>query len=286
MFTGSRMGQRPGTARLPSVTSGPLAARVGVALAAAALGMAVAVVSYATSPAVALALPVAAGGATAVLARPMVGVWAGVLAAPLEFFDFRLGGRAGLSATEAILVVTAAAALLHALIGSRRPEPHPAHLALAALIMVMALGLSVADDTFVVFKITLMWTAFLVVSVLVAGATRAELEWILVAMGAAGAVVSVVALSGAGPIELARGGAEAEGRLRGGFTSPNLLAFFLILTFPPAVAMSVGGRPVLRPLMALSAVLGPGRPAADAEPRRHRGRDRRRDGPDDVAAVP
>src|SRR5687768_11372748 len=186
------MGQRPGTAGLPYVTSAPLAARAGVALAAAALGMAVAVVSYATSPAVALALPIAAGGAAAVLARPMVGVWAGVLAAPLEFFDFRLGGRAGLSATEAILLVTAVAALLHALLGSRRLEPHPAQVALAVLIMVMTLGLVVADDTFVVFKIALMWTVFLVVSVLVAGATRTELEWTLIAMGAAAAVVSVV----------------------------------------------------------------------------------------------
>ena len=233
-----------------------LAVPVVATLTAGALGLAISVLAYATSPMLALLVPLAAAGAAAVLARPMVGLWAGILAAPLEFLDFRLGGRAGLSAIEAVLLVTAVSALIHALLPVQRAlRPHAVHIAFAALILATLLGLPFADDPFVVFKIALMWTVFLVVSIVVAGASRSELVWTLLAIAVATAIVSVIALSGAGDIQLARGGAEAEGRLTGAFTSPNLLAFFLILGFPPAVAMSVRGRPLLRPLMAVSAIL-------------------------------
>jgi O-antigen ligase len=211
--------------------------------------------AYRFSPAAAVAPFVVAPAALLILTRPMIGVYLGVLATPLEYLNVRLGTSVDLSAGEAIYIVAAVAFAIQAMVRSREALAGT-HVAFAALIGVSSLGLSFAPDTFVVFKVVLMWSAFLALSVLVARADRQELKWLIVCIAAAAGIVAVIAIAGTGEIELRGGGSNASGRAQGGFSSPNLLAFFLVLGLCPALALGLTERHWRRyPALAVTGVV-------------------------------
>src|SRR5215210_3784146 len=100
-----------------------LAAMVLVCFAAAAAST---VIMDRIGVAAALALPVLAVVTALVWMDPIRGVQLAVLAIPLEFFSVRVGGDAGVSATEGLMLLTAACGLLRwCLPGAARPAIHP-----------------------------------------------------------------------------------------------------------------------------------------------------------------
>jgi O-antigen ligase len=223
---------------------------VGVALAAAVqTGLA-----YQADAVVLFAAPVALAGVALILFRPMLGVYLALLCIPLDLFEAQLGSAA-LSATEALLLLTALATVARSLVKrvELRASLHPAHAALAGLIAVSALGLFVARDDVVVREVVVLWTSFLIVSILVASASDEQIQRILVCLAVAGGIVGLVALLRASSPELYEGGREVSNRAEGTFSHPNQLAFFLVLTIPLSIALIGRGRTSLRLLGAVTA---------------------------------
>jgi O-antigen ligase len=218
-------------------------------LAALLAGALQAVVAARVGVAGAVALPVAAAAAAAVLWRPVLGAQLALLAIPLEIFSLRLGGSAGLSATELLLLLTAGAALLQWTAQRRRPHAHPAFLALAALSVVVLLSLLVAEERAPAIKVAVMWTAFGIVGLLVADSSPADLWRILRCLAIAGGLVGLVAIATRGNQTLDAGGAVATNRAQGAFAQPNVLGFFLVMAIPACLVLSSRGRPLARVAM-------------------------------------
>ena len=210
---------------------------MGVAL----LGGAQALLLYQAGPAAAMALLAAAAVVAAAIWRPMYGVYVAILAVPLEVLDLRFGGEAGLSPTEGLLLLTAAAAVPR-LVGSNARAPAATHIWFAGFLVVASLGLFFAEDTFTVGKIVVIWSAFLVVSMFVASGSREELGRVLGCIAVAGGVLGFVAILGTGEQELQSGGTVASNRAEGTFTHPNVLAFNLLLAIPPALVLALEAR--------------------------------------------
>lgn len=201
-------------------------------------------------------LPVGAAGAVVVWRAPIVGVCAGVLTVPLEAYGLSLGGFAGLSVPELCFIGTAAVGAAHlTLERSWRPLDRP-HAAFAGLLLVVALGYVVADDPGTLTKIFLAWSAFLLVSMLVARAPRQDLERVLLSLGVSSGIVGLIAILNAGDQSLASGGAIVAGRAQGTFDQPNLLGFFLALTIPVAILMASRGSLTQRVTMLAAAGAG------------------------------
>jgi O-antigen ligase len=189
--------------------------------------------------AAALLLPVGAAVVVAVWVRPIVGVQLALVAVPLEFFSVRVGGEAGLSATELLMLLTAACAVSHwALRG--RPEIPGSLQAFAALTIAVALSVVGAEDQVVVWKIVLMWSAFTAVGILVASSEPDDLRRVLACLAIGGGVAGFVAVAGGTDQSLIGSGTVATNRAQAGFTQPNVLAFFLVMAIPVAVALSAG----------------------------------------------
>jgi O-antigen ligase/polysaccharide polymerase Wzy-like membrane protein len=187
----------------------------------------------------ALLLPVAAAVVVVVWQRPIAGVQLALVAVPLEFFSVRVGGDAGLSATELLMLLTAGCALSHwALRG--RPQIPGSLQALAAVTVAVALSVLGAQDEVVVWKIVLMWSAFTVVGILVANAEPEDLRGVLACLAIGGGIAGFVAVAGGTDQSLIGSGAVATNRAQAGFTQPNVLAFFLVTAIPVAVALSAG----------------------------------------------
>lgn len=228
------------------------ASMLGVAL----LGAAVALLLYWAGPTVALALMAAAAVAAAAIWRPMYGVYAAILALPLEVLDLRFGGNAGLSPAEGLLLLTAAAAIPRLLQRGARAPAAP-HLWLAGFLALASLGILFAEDPFTVGKIVALWSAFLALSVLVASASREELERVLACIAVTGGLLGLVAILGAGPQELQSGGTVASNRAEATFAHPNVLAFNLLLAIPLALVLALEARrPTIRVVCLVSAGLG------------------------------
>jgi len=227
-------------------------------LGAALLGGVQALLIYAAGPAVALALPAAAIVAAMVVWRPIYGVYAAILAVPLEVLDLRVGGEAGLSTTEGVMLLTAAVAAGRLATGEAR-APHAAHIWFAGFLGIIGLGLFFAEDTFIVVKVIVMWTAFLLVSILLANATRRQLHAALMCLGLIAGVIGLIAITSTSDQELVAGGALATNRAEGTFTHPNVLAFVMILTVPVALVLALDARSmVVRLAFLAAAVLGIG----------------------------
>lgn len=229
----------------------------GVAVAGAlALAALQTLLSYRAGPGVGLVVPLAAAAVATICWRPILGVYVAMLAVPLELTTFQVGA-AGFSPAEIFLLVTALAAAVRAVVGERSLQlraVHPAHLCFAALVVVAALGLFYAADTYVVAKISISWLAFLLVSVVVSRADRDQLERALACLVLAGGIIGVIAVTRSGSQELTAGGQVASGRATGAFHHPNVLAFFLVLTLPVAIGLAARGSGVRRTLMIVAAV--------------------------------
>jgi putative inorganic carbon (hco3(-)) transporter len=215
----------------------PAVAALAACVTAAALSLA----AYWFSPGVAAVLLPGGAVLVLILVQPMAGIYAGVLCAPLEYLDLGVGGGIiELTAGEAVLLVTAASVLLCALSGGLGVlRMSLAHGAFAVLIGIASLGLAFAPDTLVVFKIALMWSAILVLSLYMLSVTPGQLRWLLMAIALSGAVLALIAIAKGGTIELQEGGAFATNRAQASFAHPAVLAFFLQLALPCALCLSL-----------------------------------------------
>lgn len=227
------------------------------ALVACATAGALSLVAYQFGPVLAALLLVAAASLVVILVNPMMGVYAGVMCAPLEYLDVQVdGGLIQLTAGEAVLLVTAASVILRSFGGGLNVlKMSLAHGAFAALILITTLGLAVAPDTLVVFKIALMWSVALVLSVYMLSASSDQLRWLLMAIAVSGAVLALIAITQGGPIELREGGAAATNRAQASFAHPAVLGFFLQLALPCALCLSLAGGRVQRGPMLIAAGL-------------------------------
>jgi O-antigen ligase len=213
-------------------------------------------VAYFTSPIVALGLPALAAIAAIVFWRPMAGVYLAVLAIPLERIAVPAGAAAELTPAKGLLLLTAAAATVRWLMGGGVAPMRKLWIPFAGLLLVMAIGITFADDSFVVAKLTVQWTAFLIVAMLVGSADREQLERVFMALAVAGGILGAVAVATSSQQVLVEGGAAATGRAQAGFDHPAVLAFFLVLAFPPATALTLHGRRLaFRPVWAVCAGL-------------------------------
>jgi putative inorganic carbon (HCO3(-)) transporter len=243
------------------VTGRLIDARAAVALPAAALALAlVAVVwtllAYELGVAVAVTLVVAGAAAALILAQPVAGVCIALLAVPLEFAAAEFGGSFGITASEGILLLTAASAAPRLVF---HPNLHSVPLALyafAGLVVVSALGLVFAEDPFTVARITLMWTAFGIVALLVAGSPPEHLRAVGISLGLSAGILGTMAVLGGGDQRAIAGGAIVSNRAQASFAHPTALALYLILTFPTAFALGLRGARRLRPLLLACGALG------------------------------
>ena len=204
----------------------------------------------ALAPAVAVLL-------AAIAWRPLLGVGAAILIVPLDFRQIPLGDLR-FSPSELIFLATAASAAIHFVLARERVRLDPTHFAFAGLVAVAATGLFFAEDTVATGKIVLYWLAFLVICILVSRCSRAELERVLICVALTGGILGVVAMTGASEIELQHGGRLATNRAQAIFAHPNVLAFFLILSLGPALALTARAAPVRRILMVVCAVAAMG----------------------------
>jgi O-antigen ligase len=207
---------------------------------------------YKLGPLVVAALVVAALIGIVVLEQPMFGVVAALLAIPLEHSSVKLGGG-GLSPTETLFIVTAAAVLLRTVASDGRQELPTPYAFLVGLLGVMLLGASYATNSGIVLHVVLMWSAFVVVSLLVATAPATRVELALGALVVAAGVVGVIAIASTGTQELVQGGQNAVGRAHGVFGHANFLADFMILALPQAIVMVARG-PAVRRVIAIVAI--------------------------------
>ena len=229
-------------------TSGAVAA---VALLAAAWTM----LAYAAGPPMALAALVSAGVVVAVMWQPMVGVYLGLLTIPLELLSFRVGGSFGLSPSELLFLLTAAATAFHVATRSRTITPSPVFGWFLALLLVGLLGLTFAEDTFVIVRIVLMWSAFLAVAALVSSGTPQELERVLRAVGLTGGIVGLIALATTGDQQLMAGGVIASNRAEATFAHPNVLAFCLQMSIPVALVTGMRARGLMKVVLLAAAAI-------------------------------
>jgi O-antigen ligase len=212
------------------------------------------VVAYKVSPVVALGLPIAAAVAIYFFYRPMVGVYAAVLCVPAEALNLSFGSF-GLTPTKAILVLVGGIVVMRFLLVGHMRQPHPAYIAFLVGQAITILGLLVARDTFVVLKLSITWSAFLAVSMLVASAEVRQIKIILYCISIAGAVLAVESILHGTSQSLVNGGQAATDRAQGSFTHPAQLAFWLVLAISPALVLAMVGRPNLRPLLLAAAAL-------------------------------
>jgi len=236
-------------------------ARTAVAQLAMGAALAVAVASgfclmaYEVGPAAALVPFAAAPLIVAVLRNPFAGIIAGVLCAPLESLALPVGAVAGITPGEVLFALAAVSAMWRWMNGTARPQPPFAHWAFAVLLLISATGIAFAPDSFTVFRITVMWSIFLVLSIHLTTSNARQLQGVLLAISAAGIAVSVIALSGAGRVKLLEGGAIAEHRAQASFAHPAVLAFFLVMAFPCALCLGLADRGLRRWLLAGGAAL-------------------------------
>jgi O-antigen ligase len=228
----------------------------GLIFASALSALLLTLVAYRTSPLIALALPGFVVIVGLVFWRPMAGVYLAVLAIPLERIAVPAGAAAQLTPAKGMLLLVAAAAIVRWITNSTAASARKLWLPFAGLLLVMAVGIATADQSFVVAKITVQWAAFLIVAMLIGSADREQLERIFMSLATAGGILGAIAVATSGQQTLVAGGEAATGRAQAGFEHPAVLAFFLVLAFPPAMALTLRTRHVaLRPIWGVCAAL-------------------------------
>ena len=234
--------------------------RRGAASAAFAAGLAViggafAVGAYEFGPLLAVGAFVAVAVALVVFLHPMWGVYGAILAVPLEFASTKFGSSFSLTPTKALMLLTAGAVAVRLLTTRERVALHGSHIAFAALLGVIALGITAAVDTFVTERILTIWTAVFLSAIWVAGADRDQVQRVMTCIALSGAALGLLALMGAGPQDLQQGGAVATNRAAGSFTHPNQLGAYMVLALPVSIVLAAERRGLWRVVMLLAVAL-------------------------------
>ncbi|MCE7000463.1 O-antigen ligase family protein [Saccharothrix sp. S26] len=150
-----------------------------------------------------------------------------VFVAPLEGYLLQAHDHLA-KAPPALLVLTWAALRARQ---RRAPEPHPAHLVLAALAIVLLASWAVHAGGPYATTYALRWLPFLLVTVVLidVAAREVPLRAILAATAAGAVVAAVGALLGMA--------AEGQTRAAGPLEDPNDLAYFLVAALPLLLAL-------------------------------------------------
>jgi O-antigen ligase len=223
-------------------------------LAMAAIAAAETAIAYKASPAIAVGLPLVTAATIYFFHRPMVGVYAAVLCVPAEALNLSFGSF-GLTPTKAIMLLIGGVVLMRFLTAEHIRKPHPAYIAFVLGQMITILGLLVAQDTFVVIKLWVTWSAFLAVSMLVASAEIRQIKIIFYCLCIAGTALALESIAHGTNQTLVNGGRAATDRAQGSFTHPAQLAFWLLLSISPTLVLAMIIRPSLRPLVLGAAAL-------------------------------
>ena len=229
-----------------------LLAPILLILAAAGAAAAWTVLAYLTSPLVAVALPAAAVVAFLIARRPITGVYLAILAIPLERLGFA-AGAADVTPAKALLVLTGAAAVGHLAMNPGARRLHLAHAAFGGLLVIMAIGLTIAPEPFTTLKIVVQWAAYLAISMYLLTVDRDQLLRVLTCIAIAGGILGAVAALSTDAQSVS--GQAATGRAEGSFQHPAILAFFLVLALPPAIALAFRGKTWMRPVLIVAAGL-------------------------------
>lgn len=220
-----------------------------IAAAAAAIGGIFAVAAYEVGPLPALAGLAASCVVIVVLIKPIAGIYAALLAVPLEVAQTHFGSAFSLTPTKALMLLTAVAVGARLLVSPTRFGFHHAHVAFAGMLAVIALGISVALDPLTTGKILVVWLAVWLASVWVSRASRDEVTMVMLCIAISGAALGILALLGTGPQSLQQGGAVATNRATGSFTSPNQLGAYMVLALPLTIVLAAEKRGLLRAVL-------------------------------------
>src|SRR5215218_5208998 len=234
----------------------PLAA----GLVAIAAGFVCVQLAYRVNPIAPIALAGAAGAVWVAFWRPVWSLYLGILLIPLDLISFKLGG-AGLSPAEAVFVLTGGAwACRRLALGELPWVSTPLTGPLALLVLAVLPGVATAVDSFVVWKVVVLWGAFFFIFQMIAAeGDERSIRQLLFVLAISGGIVGAIAISGTATQqpELVGVGDVARGRAKGTFGHPNTLAAFLALGLPGALALGLHGRLSWRPaaLAAFGAML-------------------------------
>lgn len=214
--------------------------------------------AYRLGPATALGAAVAIAVAIVVLRLPVAGVCLALLAAPLEYLAANVGnGSFTLTPSEAILLLTAFSGgirLLPTLSAARVPA---ALYGYAGLVLVSITGLFFAVDSSAVVRIVLDWIAFGVVALFISQRPAGDLRLVAISLALAGGILGAMSLGTISDQQAIAGGAIVSNRAAASFAHPTSLALFLLLAFPAAFALGLGGGSGrLKPVMIACGALG------------------------------
>jgi O-antigen ligase len=224
-----------------------------VAATLATLAAGLAELMYRTSPALTAVALLALAFLAIAAWKPIIGLYAAVLAIPLEAVGVSVG-NANATPAKALLDLLAIVILAHLLLGQRRAHIRAAHAWFGGVILVSLLGVAFAPDTSTLLQLTAQALAYVIISIFVTGIDRDEIERLLQVLVFSGAVAGLVTVLTTGPQVATEGGRVVTGRAQAGFAHPNVLAFFLQLTLGPALVML--RRPQLAQRLAVSAAVG------------------------------
>ena len=220
-------------------------------LIAIAVGYVSVQLAYRIDPIAPIALMAAGGAVWLAFARPIWSLCFAILLIPLELVSFRLGGI-GLSPAEGVFLLTGLAWAARRIVEGELPWVSTRLTApLALLVLAVLPGVATAINTFDVWKVVVLWSAFfLVFAMIVAEGDERSVRLILYALAVSGGIVGLIAISGTATQqpELVGAGDVARGRASGTLGHPNTLATFLALALPGALALGLHGRLALRPV--------------------------------------
>jgi O-antigen ligase len=201
---------------------------------------------YSVSPLVGVAAPFVIAVVLAVVLRPQIGICAGLAGVPLEVFHAS-GGSFQITPLKALLLLAAGSIVLRSLWGADRLRVPAALVAYGAGLLWMATGLAQARDPAIVERMLTTWVAFGIVALYVSNGTPRQIRQVLWAIVFAAAATALLAIATGSAQQAVDSATAVTNRATGSFTHPNQLAFFLVLSLPPALVLAVrGGRPVLR----------------------------------------
>jgi O-antigen ligase len=225
---------------------------LGLALILALLTAIAVEAAYRYSPAIGAGVVIAPAFLALVAWRPTYGIYAALLLIPLEASSAAVGSSS-ITPSKAIFGLTAACVLPRLLLGSSRRRLHAAHLWFIALLPISVTGLAFAPDTHAVLVLTGNAFAFLLISIYVSQMDRVEIDRLLFVLVLSGGIVGLVTVVTTGPQTVVPGGVDISGRAALGFANPNILAFYLLLTVGPGLAMIVEPTRRWQRLMSLGA---------------------------------
>ena len=221
---------------------GRLAGGTLVAACSAVIGVLLVALAAATHPVAVVLVPALGAVAVAAFVRPWVGMAAVVAAVPVALTGLELGP---LSPIEVLLVVTAAATVLHRVVAGRVALPWPpiAWWPLAIGLLSLLSATRAPDPGLAIGQLLLLGLGGLALLTTV-GSLRGpqDVRRVAVVWSVTGLGVALHALAGAGRLAASSGGLTVAGRPTGVFTSPNQLGAYAGMTLLVALGLLLAAR--------------------------------------------